>query len=139
MPSAIAPRTPAPAAAIFARELGRRRSAPRTPRKLIALTLKTQVGPAQARSTPAMAGPTKRATWSERLFSATALSRSFAGTVEASMDWKAGKLSDPSVPPMKASTPMRNTVRFPEAQRTVSAIATPILPPWKIRRIFRRS
>jgi hypothetical protein len=120
-------------------EAGRAASAPRTARKLNALRPKTHVGPADARRTPAIAGPTKRATWSERLFKATALSRSSSGTVEASMDWNAGKLSVPSVPPMNARTPMRKTVSSPDAQSTVRAIATPMFPPWKRRRILRRS
>ncbi len=67
------------------REPGNKVSVPSTATKLAALTPNTQVGPATASKNPAIAGPTKRATCSDRLLIATALSRSRLGTVAASI------------------------------------------------------
>jgi len=103
------------------------------------LTPKTHVGPAAASRKPARAGPTNRDTCSERLLTATALSRSSSGTVEASMPWKAGKLSVPRLPPATARTPSRGRVSESVAQSAASAAARSMFAPWKTSRSLRRS
>src|ERR687888_2793795 len=96
---------PLATAAPAGRELGSTASVPSTATKLAALTPNTQVGPAAASRKPAKAGPTKRATWSERLLIATALSRSRLGTVDASIAWNGGEVRVPRIPPPPAGTP----------------------------------
>ncbi len=83
-----------------------------------------------ASSTPAMAGPMKRALCSSRLLIATALSRCSRGTVVASMAWKAGKASVPRLPPSTASTPISTTVSDPVASSTASSTDTAMLAVW---------
>ena len=114
-----------------AREPGSSDTATSTPRKLTALTPNTTVGPHWASTKPAIAGPTKRATCSERLLIATALSSSAAGTVDASMPWKAGKLSVPRLPPTIAIAPISGTVSESVAHSNPSSTATPMFAPWK--------
>jgi hypothetical protein len=111
------------------RDAGTSATAARTARKLRAFTEKTAVGPNAASRNPDAAGPRKRASWSERLLTATALSRSSGGTVEASIPWKAGKLRVPRLPPTTAMTLRRGMVRVSVAQSVASRAATAMFAP----------
>jgi hypothetical protein len=73
------------------------------------------------------------------LLMATALSRSFLGTMDASIPWKAGKLSAPRTPPTNARVPITGTVSESVAERMASDTGTSMLVPWKARRSLRWS
>jgi hypothetical protein len=84
-----------------------------------------------ASSTPAIAGPRKRATCRSSELIATALSRSSRGTVEASTACVAGNDSAPSDPPISASSAIQPTVSVSVAYMTASVAATSRLSAWK--------
>ena len=92
--------------------------------------MKTSVGPVLASSTPAIAGPMKRATWSSSELIATALSRSSRGTVDARIACVAGNDSAPSDPPTRASSAIQPTVSVSVAYMTASAAATSRFSAW---------
>ena len=133
----MAPPRPAATSAAAARDPGSSATAASTPRKLTAFTPNTHAGPPWASSTPASAGPTKRATCKSSELIATALSRSSRGTEVASIPWKAGNASVPSEPPTTAIAPISATVRAPVCHSTARAAATTMLSPWNSR-ISRR-
>ncbi len=58
--------------------------------KVAALTAKTQPAPTQVMTTPARAGPRRRAALKEAELRPTALDRCSAGTIRATKVWRAG-------------------------------------------------
>ena len=70
---------------------------------------------------------------------ATALSSSSRGTVDASIPCVAGNDSAPSEPPISASTAIQGTVSVSVAYIIASVAATSRLSAWKVSSSLRRS